>query len=252
MQCPACRAQAPEDATECSYCGLIFAKWKGKPTGTPPPAPSEVTPAGTAEEAVPAALPPTARMNGSTIALLVTLLVLAAASLYFLLKPSPPRPAVEARQIRPLGWPTEPVLPTPTQGPEEVYRVVWRFEGKVFDNLHQVPIQGVTVTLDLNPPVVVMTDAEGAYSAAATVSEGSKGVYIWLNHPDFGSNYQVGDHTMEPYEQRIRMFDVIQFQGSHPGNPVSITHLDFSMFPAKLTEEEDQKLRDTLYPPARD
>ncbi|MDE2510707.1 MAG: zinc ribbon domain-containing protein [Elusimicrobia bacterium] len=29
MKCPNCAAEAPEGATDCPACGLVFAKWKG-------------------------------------------------------------------------------------------------------------------------------------------------------------------------------------------------------------------------------
>jgi hypothetical protein len=130
--------------------------------------------------------------------------------------------------------------------------VLWRFEGKVYDILHQVPIEGVTVTVDVHPPVMATTDGAGFYSVEASVAEGATGVYIWLGHPDFGTNYWAGDHTKRPYEERVRMYGSVQFQGTYRGKVDGVTTLDFSMFPEKLTEEERTRIHDTLYPPARD
>lgn len=252
MQCPACHSRAPEDAKDCSYCGLIFSKWKGKPTE----APAEPVPA-PVEKDLPVLSTPVpenaTRVAGTTWIFGSILLLLVAGGVYLLTRPSPPpasvpapRTAIERRL--PNAWPTEPIEWTPTPGPT----VVWRFEGKVYDILHQVPIAGVTVTGDTQPPSTVLTDASGFYSLPVTVSEGSTGVYLWLNHPDFGNNYWVGDHTQEPYEQRIRMYGTVQFQGSHQGRVDQSTPLSFSMFPQALTEEERTKIHDTLYPPARD
>lgn len=144
--------------------------------------------------------------------------------------------------------PAEVLTPTPTPGPF----AVWVFEGKVFDILRQKPIEGVTIIGDSQPPAFSTTDSAGYYSLSVTVPEGSSGVHLGLSHPDYGTNYWTGDHTQEPYEQRIRMNDSAPIPGAHPGSAQQTTHLDFSMFPRKLTDDEEKRIRETLQPPTKD
>jgi hypothetical protein len=281
MKCPGCGFDSDEGSADCPACGLVFAKFQARRASSaePPAVPSPPDPTAPPDPDAPPGSPsppsadatwdapdPAERMKIGLL-LFAVVLVLGIA-VYFLFgsksaAPSRPNASPEAAGV-PEGAEadsnrgpdavltamalSEQAPPTPTPG----VKVEWRFEGKVIDLLHLTPIEGVTISFAVDSNQFAVTGPDGTYQAAVSVDESAKGLYPSLSHPDYGTNHWEGDWSAAPYEKRIQMYGQVPFHGSIQGNPQETRKLDFAMFPQKLTEEEETKIRDTLYPPAKD
>jgi hypothetical protein len=263
MKCPNCGFDQADDSIDCPACGLIFAKWRERHQQT---SPAFSTPE-TVSTPEPASAPETESKKSFQLPasawMLIAMAVIVVGSLFLFLGKEKEKPvsAVSPTAAAPVSavtvaqnepTPTEAVVQAPT--PTPFTGNPWKFQGKVIDMLHLNPIAGATVAFEcLNVSVSTTTDAEGKYQIDLPPQPAGRGYIAQLSHPDFGGMYWEGDWSKYTRRQRISVRDQISAHAyDRIGKPGEVVICDFSMYPAKLTEEEAREWQNTIAPPARD
>ena len=147
----------------------------------------------------------------------------------------------------PCGYPFDTCTPTPIATPQTIAGPNWNYHGRVLDELHLNPIQGVQIVfLNNGVAVTATTNAQGLFEISVPPLAEKETYEVQLSHPNFGDRYWAEDPEGFSQQDRLaRAYDYEENQhlrGKDGGGGDS-ENLVFSMFPNQLTEEEQMWLR---------
>ncbi|MEK7858849.1 MAG: carboxypeptidase-like regulatory domain-containing protein [Elusimicrobiota bacterium] len=214
MDCPHCRHKEADGALECSKCNFIFAKWS-------------------AAKAV------RGRFEEGGVHPWVYLVVVAALAAAWVIRGLGAEPAAGAD---PDSMPVKKVMAKAQGGAASA----WRFQGKVTDLLRQGPIKGVKVSFvdwETGRVFSATTEDDGRYGVDVDV-RWKRGYAAEVVHPLYVARSWPGAAADLPRAERLKMGFEPAPEGDSPvyrGAKSGETALDFSLYPADLTQDEKRE-----------
>ncbi len=156
-----------------------------------------------------------------------------------------PRPVNPLETVYPTETPWA-TTPTPTAIPMTITGPPWALHGKVVDCLHLTPIGAVTFVFSNNGvAVTTTTDAQGLYQISVPQLSGTEAWEVQFKNEYFREGFWLDDSSTLSEQQRLGRYYEYQEDNKISGLNVGggDKHIDFSLYPARLTEQENMWLQ---------